>query len=164
MRAPIRLLTVCATGAILCSGAGLAIAAQQDDSVADQPSIVEDFSYPEAAQVLAQRGIAIVSGDGHMTLAQCGSIGLIEVRSTNATGDNDPDPGHFCFKVSGPTGSLTVNIPNAYQVKGDSHTVTATITVKNTTSTVSIDKNGWTGIGVGSGPDPATLLELDATT
>jgi hypothetical protein len=162
MRALTRILTISASGVLLVSGAGLAIAAQQSDPSDAQPSIVEDYSYPGSTQILAQRGITLIRGDGHMVLVPCGGLSLIEVRSTNASADKDPDPGHYCFKVTGATGSLSVNIPNAYQVKGDDHAVTATITVKDKTNTVPVNKNGWTGIGLGTGPDPATLLELNA--
>ncbi|GHF37137.1 hypothetical protein FHX82_007270 [Amycolatopsis bartoniae] len=162
MRASIRVFTAAVIGALLASGTGLALATQQDDPAAEPPSIMEDFSYPGATQVLAQRGITLISGDGHIMLVSCGASGLIEVRSSGNTADKDPDPGHYCFKVTGSTGTLTLTIPNAYQVKGDNHAVTATVTVANTTSTVAVATNTWTGIGLGSGPDPATLLQLDA--
>ncbi|MCO1577894.1 hypothetical protein M8C13_19250 [Crossiella sp. SN42] len=149
--------------AVLASGVGLvAASAQQGDQPDKQPSSVESFGYPGAAKVLAQRGIKLLKGDGHIMLAACGAPGLIEVRSTSVPGDKDPDPGHFCFTVTGATGWLTLNIPNAYQIKGNDHSVTATVTVKDKTSTVPVERNGWTGIGLGSGPDPATLLELRA--
>lgn len=163
MRALTRILSIVAGTALALSGAGLALASQQSDSDADAPTIVEDYTYPGAAQVLAQRGITIVSGDGHLTRVACGATDLIEVRSAGVPADLDADPGHYCFKVNGTRGSLTLTIPNAYQVKGDNHVVTATITVDSATSTVPITKNTWTGIGLGAGPDPATLLELDAT-
>jgi hypothetical protein len=160
----IGILTIGTIGTLLVSGAGIAPAAEQADPSDAQPSIVEDYGYPGSAQILAQRGITLIRGDGHIMLVPCDGLGLIEVRSASAPADKDPDPGHYCFKVTGTTGSLTLDIPNAYQVKGDNHAVTATITVKDETSTVAVDKNGWTGIGLGSGPDPATLLKLDATT
>jgi hypothetical protein len=127
-----------------------------------QPSIVEDYSYPGADQILKDRGLNLISGDGHLMLVACGSTGLIEVRASNPS-DPSSDPGHYCFTVTGPTGYLKLNLPNAYQVKGDNHAVQATITVKGATTTVPINKNSWTGIGLGSGgQDPATLLELKA--
>lgn len=163
MRASTHVVAAAMFGVLLASGTGWALAAQQDDPINEPPSIVEDFSYPGAAQILAQRGITVISGDGHIMLVSCGASGLIEVRSSGNTADKDPDPGHYCFKVTGSTGTLALTIPNAYQVKGDSHAVTATVTVKNTTNTVPVATNTWTGIGLGSGPDPATLLQLDAT-
>jgi hypothetical protein len=150
-------------GTLLVSGANIAPAAEQTEPSDPQPSLVEDYSYPGSAQVLAERGITLIRGDGHITLVACGGPDLVEVRSSNAPADKGADPGHYCFKVDGTSGSLTLDLPNAFQVKGDSHSVTATITVNNETSTVAVTKNGWTGIGLGSGPNPATLLKIEAT-
>lgn len=158
----IGILAIGTIGNLLISGANIAPAAEQTGPSDPQPSLVEDYSYPGSAQVLAQRGITLIRGDGHITMVACGAPNLVEVRSSNVPADKDPDPGHYCFNVAGTSGSLTLDIPNAFQVKGDGHTVTATITVNDQTSTVAVTKNGWTGIGVGSGPNPATLLKLEA--
>lgn len=159
----IGILAIGAIGTLLASGGTTAPAAEQAEPSDPQPSLVEDYSYPGSAQILAQRGITLIRGDGHITLVACGGPNLVEVRSSNSPADKDPDPGHYCFKVTGTSGNLTLDIPNAFQVKGDSHAVTATITVNNETNTVAVTKNSWTGIGLGSGPNPATLLKLDAT-
>jgi V8-like Glu-specific endopeptidase len=153
-----RLLTVIGAMA-LCGTAAVPMAAADTG----QLPVVEDYGYPGAAQVLADRGITLLKGDGHIAYVACSGPGLIEVRSTTVPGDHGADPYHYCFKIDGPVGDLTLNIPNAYQVKGDDHDVQATVTVKDKTSTVPVDKNGWTGVGVGAGPDPATLLEIKAT-
>ncbi|TCO62266.1 hypothetical protein [Actinocrispum wychmicini] len=148
----------------LAAGGALAAADQPRAQKVDpaQTTLVEDFAYPGAGEILARRGITLVKGDGHLLLVACGQPGLIEVMSTDVPHDTDPDALHYCFKASVPFGDLTLTIPNAYQVKGDDHSVTATVTVQNQTSTVPIDKNTWTGIGISSGPDPATLLRLTA--
>jgi len=158
MRRIPRLLTVFGAMA-LCGGAAVPMAAADTG----QSPAVEDYGYPGAAQVLADRGITLLKGDGHITFVACGGTGLIEVRSTNVPGDHGSDLYHYCFRIDGPVGDLTLNIPNAYQVKGDNHDVQATVTVNDKTSTVPVDKNGWTGVGVGAGPDPATLLEIKST-
>jgi hypothetical protein len=140
--------------------AGVSLASAADDT---QPSLEEDYSYPGAQQILADRGILLISGDGHLQLVNCGQPGLIEVHAS-ATPDHNPDPGHYCFKATGPTAYLKLQLDNAFQVKGDDHAVQATVKVRNQTSTVAVDRNGWTGIGFGAGEDaPATLLELKAT-
>jgi hypothetical protein len=162
MRVGTRILAISISTIWLASSGVLPAAGEfsvQDDA---QSSLVEDYKYPGAGQIFAQRGIRLIKGDGHLMLVACGQSGLIEVRSADAPNDTDSDPGHYCFKATAPFGDLSLNIPNAYQVKGDDHSVTATITVNNQTSTVPIDKNVWTGIGLGSGPDPATLLRLTA--
>ncbi|MFC4086652.1 tachylectin-related carbohydrate-binding protein [Amycolatopsis samaneae] len=145
--------------------AGAVLVGVQPAAADDAPvPAVEEFAYPGAAQIHAQRGITLIKGDGHIVFTGCGQAGLVEVRSSNVPGDTDPDAGHYCFKVIGSSGDLTLGVPNAYQVKGDDHDVTATVNVKGSTSTVPVDHNGWTGVGQGSGPDPATLLELKAST
>jgi hypothetical protein len=128
-----------------------------------QPSIVEDYSYPGAAQVLHDRALTLISGDGHIMLADCASqTGLLQVHAFNSA-DHSSDPGHYCFKVSGPNGYLRMTVPYAYQIRGDDHTVQATVTINGQDSTVAVAKNNWTGIGEGAGTDPATLVELRAS-
>jgi hypothetical protein len=43
---------------------------------------VEDFNYPQADKILAEQGILLKRGDGHIVLAECGSQeGLLQVWS-----------------------------------------------------------------------------------
>ncbi|MBB5890740.1 hypothetical protein [Kutzneria kofuensis] len=139
-------------------------AARQSAQSADgQPSLVEDFSYPGADKILADRGIKLISGDGHLLLVDCVNVAtLIEVHASSLT-DHSNDPGHYCFKVNGASGDLKLELTDAYQVKGDSHNVQAKVSVDGQSSTVNVDKNRWTGIGVGADSHAATLLELKAS-
>ena len=163
MRTPARFIAVAAAGAALAvagSAASASAAAPADDT---PPPIVEDYTYPGAAKILQDRAIKLISGDGHITLVTCGPAGLLELHAYNSA-DHDRDPGHYCFKLSGPTGYLRLEVPNAYQLLGDNqHTVQATVEINGQTSTVPIAKTGWTGIGEGAGTDPSTLLELRAS-
>jgi hypothetical protein len=165
MRTPARITAIAAAGAALAvTGSAFGItagAAAADDT---PPPIVEDYSYPGAAQIFQDRAIKLISGDGHIILVACGSqTGLLELHAYNSA-DHDRDPGHYCFKVSGPTGYLRLEVPNAYQLFGDNqHAVQATVEINGQTSTVPIAKTGWTGIGEGAGTDPSTLLELRAS-
>jgi hypothetical protein len=158
------LVAIAVVSAAVVGGVSLASSASGSAPDADQqPSLVEDFSYPGADKVLADRGVKLISGDGHLLLVDCTNVtGLIEVHASNV-GDHSSDPGHYCFKVNGLTGDLKLELTDAYQVKGDSHAVQATVSVDGQTSTVNVSKNGWTGIGVGAGHDAATLLELKAS-
>lgn len=157
------LATVVAGAAVAVTVGVSAASGQTAPATGGQPSIVEDFSYPGADKILADRGIKLTSGDGHLLLVDCTNVAsLIEVHASNV-GDHGNDPGHYCFKVIGPSGDLKLQLTDAYQVKGDSHTVQATVSVDGKTNTVDVAKNGWTGIGVGAGTDTATLLELKAT-
>ncbi|CAM3870859.1 hypothetical protein KIPE111705_28985 [Kibdelosporangium persicum] len=141
-------------------------AAKPAAAPADTPtSTVEDTSYPGAAQILAERGIKLIGGDGTIQLATCGPSGLIELRST--------EKGRVCFKAEPAywggryriTGYIALEIPSVYLIKGDEKDVEATLTVNNQTKVYPIDKNAWTPVGEGAGPGnpPETLLEIRAS-
>ncbi|OXM61671.1 hypothetical protein [Amycolatopsis vastitatis] len=156
-------------GVSVISGTAAITSAATAGTAADDtpPGLVEDYSYPGADKILRDRGITLVSGDGHLLLVSCaGHTGVIEVYSTNNAADHDADPGHYCFQVSGPTGYLKLSIPYAFQAKGDdqeAHNVKATVTIKGAPTTVNVSTHGWTGFGEGAGQDPATLVELKVT-
>ncbi|MFF3108623.1 FG-GAP-like repeat-containing protein [Kitasatospora sp. NPDC057904] len=123
-----------------------------------KPSAAEDFSYPGAAKVLADRNITLKAGDGHIVLADCASgPGLVELYSRAAT------PSQVCFRITGPTGYLSLEIPQIYNIKGDDHTIKATLNTAGTVSSVDVNKNAWTPVGEGGTSGSTTLLELNAT-
>lgn len=153
--------TAAAVAAVSTFGVSSAREADVDDDA--PPSIVEDYSYPGAAQILQDRALTLISGDGHIMLADCANTaGLLQVHAFNSA-DHSSDPGHYCFKVTGPSGYLRMEVPFAYQIRGDDHTVEATITINGQDSTVAVAKDKWTTIGEGAGTDPATLVELRAS-
>ncbi|MFF7635041.1 trypsin-like serine protease, partial [Kitasatospora sp. NPDC008050] len=122
------------------------------------PSAVEDFSYPGAAKVLADHRITLKSGDGHIVLADCGSgTGLVQLYSRAAT------PSEVCFQITGPTGYLSLEIPQVYNIRGDAHAIKATLNTAGTVTSVDVNKNDWTPVGEGSATGTTTLLELNAT-
>ena len=129
-------------------------------AVADdpQPPIEETYDYPGADQIFQERGIRLLKGDGHILLVDCASgTGFAEVLSSSK--------GQFCFRLSGTRGYLTMELPEAYLIKGGSgHTITATVTVDNVVETVQVPKNIWVAVGEGADPENglATLLELRA--
>lgn len=125
------------------------------------PHTVEDFAYPGADQILAERGITLLAGDGSITLADCGPPGLIEIQSSAQ--------GRICFRaVDGrwgrfpSDGYLTMQIPDVYLIKGDDHTADATLTADNQTTVYPLERNAWTPVGEGADPEnpPAVLLEI----
>nr|BFE51353.1 hypothetical protein GCM10017745_47800 [Saccharothrix mutabilis subsp. capreolus] len=129
-----------------------------------QVSLVEDFAYPGAEEIVRRRDIRLVSGDGRITLVGCGGPGLIEVRRSGARKDTDPDRGHYCFRATGGSGRLVLEVPDTFQIKGDGHEVDATVRVDGATSKVDVDSGRWTGVGRGVGANPAVLLELRTST
>jgi hypothetical protein len=126
-------LTLAAASAV---GIGrLAVAAPTESAAAAadvQTSLVEDFSYPGAAQIEADLGIVLKRGDGNLVLADCGDItnaldapdDLIVVETFRL----DPDARFFCFKGRGTSGWLTMEIDSVFLARGDdAHTVTAIV-------------------------------------
>ncbi|MCO1577905.1 hypothetical protein M8C13_19305 [Crossiella sp. SN42] len=114
---------------------------------------MERYLYPGSDRIFAERGIRLISGDGHIVLTTCvpGGAGQVVVNSTKFA-----DP--VCFQVTGATGSLTMSIPEVYSIKGDGHFGKATVTTGSAQTTTEIKKNSWTPI---NGGDGATLLKIE---
>lgn len=136
------------------------------------PSIVEDFSYPGAAAILAQDNIRLISGDGGIVYADCatppaGDIGLIKVYTTEQVGADGL--GLACFRVLKATAHLEMEVPGVYEIRGDGqrsgagHKVTAIVrTDAGQLPPVTVNPSGSTQVGIGADPDdpPTTLLQL----
>lgn len=165
-------LTVVTVGVVVCGGTLVAHAGQQN-AADDQQSLVEDYSYPDAAKIAADDNVVLISGDGHILFADCSQplhgIGQIEVHSSVGVGPKRD--GDVCFKVTGPTGHLTLKLPSVYEIRGDGrdkgtgHHATADLTTDaGVHTTVAVKPDGSTPVGVASpsGQD-TTLLALDVT-
>jgi hypothetical protein len=149
--------------------------------IADAPteanggSLLEPFTYPFASDIQASDGITLVRGDGHLVHASCstpasGDVGVLRVWSTDALGE--AGDGQVCFQVRSTPAVLVLQVPDVYEIRGDGlhtgagHTVNATVTDDNgQQSTVAVDKDGSTQVGVGADPNasPTALLKLVAT-
>lgn len=166
-------VAVVATGAVTATF----FAASAESSVAapdGQPAVVEDFSYPGAAQIFADHGVQLTSGDGHIVFADCATpqgpgVGLLQVRTTEMIGENGE--GFLCFQVLAPTGYLNLLVPAVYEIRGDGttsgsgHKVRAELTTDaGARSTVEVNPSGSTPVGIGAQPGnpPTTLLRLEA--
>ncbi|MET8682845.1 hypothetical protein ABZV77_01385 [Streptomyces sp. NPDC004732] len=169
---PIR--RICAIGAAAAAGAvaivalfpptgsGDAVAQPRVDgskvvAAADsQPGYaVEDFNYPDADRILKDKGIVLKRGDGHITLAECGSAsGLMEVYSRR----NDS----ICFRTTGTSGYLTMEIPAVYGVKTSAMDADLKLSAEGKQSTVAVDKNTFKPVGetVDPGGREHVLLEI----
>jgi len=102
---------------------------------------VEDFNYPQADKILAERNIVLKRGDGHITLADCASgTGLLEVMA-RAKEEN------ICFKVVGNSGWLTLEIPSVFAIKGNNYSTQVDMTVGAEEKTFDVAKNTWTSVG-----------------
>ncbi|MEV0041269.1 hypothetical protein [Streptomyces sp. NPDC050804] len=112
-------------------------------SVADEAPgyAVEDFNYPQADKILAERNIVLKRGDGHITLVDCASgTGFLEVMARQ-------HEEKICFKVVGNSGWLTLEIPAVHAIRGNDYTTQVDMTVGTEEKTFDILKNTWTGVG-----------------
>jgi hypothetical protein len=156
--------------ASLAMPSAIAVPGGNDDS-----SAVEGFAYPNAAAIEASVHVKLISGDGHILLADCATapvndIGVIKVWTTDQIG---PDgQGLVCFKVTASTGLLNLHVPAVYEIRGDGqksgtgHKATAVVTTDaGAQTTVTVNPSGSTQVGVGTDPnaDPTTLLQLKVT-
>ncbi|MDX3518253.1 hypothetical protein [Streptomyces scabiei] len=102
---------------------------------------VEDFSYPFADKIRAERNIVLKRGDGHITLADCASgTDLLQIMARDRTDK-------ICFKVVGTSGWLTLEIPAVYAIKGNGYTTEVDMTVGTEEKSFDIIKNSWTPVG-----------------
>ena len=152
-----RTAALVAAGAVVAGGLsalGLGAAAQAADGDTP-PSIVEDYAYPGAAQIT---GIKLIKGDGHILLVGCDQGHTsVEVYSFTAA-----DP--FCFQILGTTGSLTMELEQAYGIRNyQNYGLEATVSVEGADPTdVDVPADDWKGVGVGANQGQAVLLELRA--
>ncbi|MFJ8444421.1 RICIN domain-containing protein [Kitasatospora griseola] len=126
---------------------------------ATAPLAVETFAYPGAAKILAEQGIVLKASDGSMRLTDCTAPGDV-LRVSSAV-----DPKEICFRVSGASGYLSMEIPRVYAIwNGGDRAVKATVSANGTTSSVDLIKNQWKEVGFGDDKGPETvLLDLTAT-
>ncbi|WP_371675478.1 hypothetical protein [Streptomyces sp. NBC_01276] len=124
------------------AGTGAPVGASAMGSVADEGPgyAIEDFGYPNADKILAERGITLKRGDGHIVLADCASAtDLLEVWSRA----NDK----ICFRVTGASGYLTLEIPAVFAVKGNSYSAQVDMTTGTEQKKFDVNKNAWTPVG-----------------
>nr|WP_179200248.1 hypothetical protein [Streptomyces sp. NRRL B-24085] len=119
---------------------------------------VEDFGYPQADKILAEKNIVLKRGDGHITLADCASgKGQLEVQAR--------DRSKVCFDVKGASGWLTLELPSVYLIRGNDYATEVDMTVGTGETTYDIAKNAWTPVGESTDEQGRefTLLEIRST-
>ncbi len=127
-----KLLLGSATAALVVGLGATALAAPQATApaapraAADMPVAVEDFNYPGADKVLADRGITLKRGDGHITLAATSDQG--ECTADPANTFIESHKGSFCFHANAKTGYLTMEIPDTFNLWTGANPVKATLT------------------------------------
>ncbi|MEU4161676.1 hypothetical protein [Actinoplanes sp. NPDC026670] len=165
MRKLIMALAAGVAGTVVLGGSAMALA--ENAAADDAPSLVEDFSYPGAAAIEADRGIKLIKGDGNLVLVDCGAdpnLPPADVILVQTTAVGSPDKTNHCFKASGTSGVLTMEIGEVYFIRGEAQrTVAAKVEVQDATpvtETEQVDPGEWQPIGIGQGRGEATLLEL----
>ncbi|MDT0420492.1 MULTISPECIES: hypothetical protein [unclassified Streptomyces] len=119
---------------------------------------VEDFAYPQADKILAEKGLVLKRGDGHITLADCASgTGQLELLARNK-GDK------LCFDVVGNEGFLTMEIPAVYSVRGNDYSTTVDMTVGDEEKSFPITENTWTPVGESADPENRDFLLVEIRT
>ncbi|MEU2183483.1 hypothetical protein [Streptomyces thermolilacinus] len=161
MRFTSRLLVagaVAGAAALAVTTAGATGAAPSVTPVADEAPgyAVEDFNYPQADKILAEQGITLKRGDGHIVLATCGDPALLEVWARSKE--------KVCFRVTGNQGYLSLEIPAVYGVRGNDYNTDVTMTVDNTEKSFEVPKNTWTPVGESADPEGRDHMLLEIIT
>ncbi|MDF0372353.1 hypothetical protein ABZV52_02025 [Streptomyces sp. NPDC004735] len=144
------------SGTAEASGAAALVADVADDAPG---YAVEDFNYPQADKILAEKNILLKRGDGHITLANCvAGTGQLEILARDR---NDK----ICFNTVGNQGWLTLEIPAVFSIKGNDYSTTVDMTVGAEEKTYEINKNSWTPVGETADPEGRdhTLVEIRIT-
>jgi hypothetical protein len=126
-------------------------------SVADETPgyAVEDFDYPQADKILAEKGLVLKRGDGHITLADCvADTGQLELLAR----DHDDK---ICFDVVGKEGWLTLEIPAVYSIRGNDYSTTVDMTVGDEEKSFDITQNTWTPVGESADPENRDFLLVE---
>ncbi|MFC4511967.1 hypothetical protein [Streptomyces ehimensis] len=135
------------------------------DASGDQTSTVEYLDYPQADKIFQARGIKLKRGDGHIILVECGSrANLIEVY---ARGMQKVDPigeGKYCFRVTGTSGYLSMEVPRVYGALGNDYNVNLNMATGSETKPFTLNKGVWTAVGKAADEQSRefTLLEIIA--
>ncbi|WP_073229629.1 MULTISPECIES: hypothetical protein [unclassified Streptomyces] len=125
---------------------------------AEAPSYaVEDFTHPNADEILAERGFLLKRGDGHIVLADCAS-GTNLLRFL-ARGRED-----VCFKVTGDEGFLTLELDSVHGVRtDDSGNTHLKMTAEGDHAEYDIPAETWEGVGESVDGREHVLVEIRTT-
>ncbi|MGI5531566.1 hypothetical protein ACQEVX_30570 [Streptomyces syringium] len=162
-----RIIATCAAAAA-CAAALLVATQSSHDNAPHDPVkvadgrpgyVVEDFNYPGADGIKAEKGITLKRGDGHIVLADCSSgTGLMEVWSRKSE--------KICFRATGTSGYLALEIPSVFAVKGaPDHTADVTLTSPaGTPQEVKVAKGTWTPVGESADPQARDFALVEIRT
>lgn len=158
------------TLASLAGASALAFAAASPSSApADRAaekvlsSAVEDYSYPNAARILADKGILLKKGDGHILLAECDQTAS-QIKVMTVEDKEAGRGGEYCFQATASTGYLTLELPRVFYLETAEHPISADLTANGKTTTVDLPKGGFKSVGEGApGGARSVLVEIRVT-
>ncbi|MEW2429688.1 hypothetical protein AB0877_16885 [Micromonospora sp. NPDC047644] len=151
--------------AALAVGVAILVPAAGSGAADSPPSLEEDFNYPGAAAILAEHGVKLHKGDGHVLWTgsrpmESGSPCLsTEVQVEQILG---PEANYHCFRTLGATGYLTLEISGTFGIRGGARTVEATAQLPEGPAEFTIPAGKPVPIRPGSDADQpeATLVEI----
>ncbi|MGW7223238.1 hypothetical protein [Streptomyces sp. NPDC054826] len=118
---------------------------------------VEDYNYPGADKILAEQGILLKRGDGHIVLAEC-TAGENQLMFL-ARGRED-----VCFEVTGDEGFLTLELESVNGVRtDDSKNTHLRMTADGDRVEYDIPADRWEGIGESVDGREHVLVEIRTT-
>lgn len=118
---------------------------------------VEDYNYPKADEILAQQGILLKRGDGHIVLADCAS-------EANLLRFLARDREDVCFKVTGDEGFLTLELNSVHGVRTDDSVNThLEMTAEDDRVEYDIPAETWEGVGESVDGREHVLVEIRTT-
>ncbi|WP_308312866.1 hypothetical protein [Streptomyces sp. ISL-1] len=127
------------------------------------PLAIEDYTYPNAAQILADKGILLKKGDGQILLAECGQTAN-QIKVLTVKDDSAGRDGTYCFQATAATGYLTLELPRVFALETTEHPISADLTANGETNTVQVPKDGFEPVGEGTvGGAASVLVEIRVT-
>ncbi|MER6668287.1 hypothetical protein ABT256_27310 [Amycolatopsis japonica] len=169
MKHPLRAAMAATLAALVAFAVGGAPAGADVTPQADLPPLaIEDFNYPQAAQIQAERGFLLKRGDGHIVLLATCPADTTDPDLLRIAERGQPGSGYVCFRVYGKTGHLTVEMPSVYGVNTGNFTTDVVLTPDDGTATKSykVPPNTYAGVGesdpTGTGGE-YTLLEIQVS-
>ncbi|MFH9264069.1 hypothetical protein ACH4KN_07380 [Streptomyces sp. NPDC017546] len=129
------------------------------------PSLVEDYSYPGADNILATKGIKLKKGDGRILLADC-DLSQNQIRVMTVEDSASGRAGQYCFRTTAKTGYLTLELPRVFvlELATSERPISADLTAGGETTTVNVGAGGFQSVGEGVvGGARSTLVEIRVT-
>ncbi|RSN51981.1 hypothetical protein DMH12_20645 [Streptomyces sp. WAC 04229] len=156
----VAICTITGASALGYAATGTASSPLATEAVAaeEPPHVVEDLQHPDAERILAEKGISLHRGDGHIFFADCdGSPEQIQVWTRKSS------EGKYCFQTNSTSGFLSVEVPEVFALQTEETAVHATLSAEGKTQELDLAKNDIKGVGEGVEGAPTVLLELRVT-